>query len=99
MDKSNKQLRDILQAHTDVLRNRFHVDSLSVFGSVSKGSARPDSDIDILVRYHKTPGIFDFLDLKQYIEVIVGRPVDLVTEGALKRQLKNEIIREAVRVA
>jgi uncharacterized protein len=97
--KIDDHLRDALQSHRDVLHNRFHVESLSVFGSVSRGTAGPDSDIDILVRYHNTPGIFDFLSLKSYLETIVGRPVDLVTEGALKRQLKSGILQEAVRVA
>lgn len=99
MDKSCEQIRDILQSHTAELHNRFHIASLSIFGSVRKGVARPDSDIDILVRYHNTPGFFDFFNLKTYLEDIVGRPVDLVTEGALKKQLKDEILQEAVRVA
>ena len=81
------------------LKKRFSVESLAVFGSVGKGIAREDSDVDILVRYHKTPGIFGFLELKQYLEDIVGRPVDLVTEGALKKQLRNQILQEAIRVA
>ncbi|MBA3005651.1 MAG: nucleotidyltransferase family protein [Proteobacteria bacterium] len=99
MGKSDDQLRTAFQAHKDVLYNRFHVESLSIFGSVIRGTAQPDSDIDILVRYRNTPGIFDFLHLKQYLETIVGRPVDLVTEGALKKQLRDEIMHEAVRVA
>lgn len=81
------------------LKNRFSVESLAVFGSVGKGIAREDSDVDILVRYRKTPGIFGFLELKQYLEDIVGRPVDLVTEGALKKQLRKQILQEAIRVA
>lgn len=99
MGKIDDSLRAILQAHKDELHDRFHVESLSIFGSVSRGTARPDSDIDILVCYRNTPGIFEFLRLKQYLEGIMGRRVDLVTEGALKKQLKRGIIQEAIRVA
>lgn len=99
MGKIDDHIRGVLQSHKDELTERFHVESLSIFGSVSRNTARPDSDIDILVRYSNTPGIFDFLRLKQYLEAIVGRPVDLVTEGALKKQLKNGILQEAIRVA
>ena len=99
MGKIDDHIRGILQSHKNELNERFHVESLSIFGSVSRNTARPDSDIDILVRYSNTPGIFDFLRLKQYLEAIVGRPVDLVTEGALKKQLKNRIMQEAIRVA
>lgn len=99
MGKIDDPIRAVLQSHKDELHDRFQVESLSIFGSVSRGTARPDSDIDILVRYRHTPGIFEFLRLKQYLEGIMGRPVDLVTEGALKKQLKNGIMREAIRVA
>lgn len=99
MGKIDDHIREVLQSHRDELYERFHVESLSIFGSVSRGAARPDSDLDILVRYRNTPGIFEFLRLKQYLEILVGRPVDLVTEGALKKQLKNGILQEAIRVA
>jgi predicted nucleotidyltransferase len=89
----------LLSSHRTTLYEKFHVESLAIFGSVSKGLARPDSDIDILIRYKKTPGLFGFLDLKRYLEGIVGRPVDLVTEGALKKHLKEQILREAIDVA
>jgi len=75
------------------------VDTLGIFGSICRGEERKDSDIDILVRYKKTPGLFAFLDLKRYLEEIIGRPVDLVTEGALKKQLRETILREVIRVA
>jgi hypothetical protein len=89
----------IFSEHKAELYEKFQVESLAVFGSVSRGSAKSDSDIDILVKYQKTPGFFAFLELKQYLENIVGRPVDLVTEGALKKQLRDQIIKEAIRVA
>lgn len=95
----NENITKLFAAHKTTLHERFHVESLAIFGSVSKGSPRPDSDIDILVRYKKTPGLFAFLELKRYLEGIVGRPVDLVTEGALKKQLKEQILREAIDVA
>jgi predicted nucleotidyltransferase len=84
--------------HKDGIHKKFNVEYLSVFGSVAKETDRPDSDVDILVRYRETPGLFEFLNLKKYLEDVVGRPVDLVTEGALKKQLSKQITREAIRV-
>ncbi|WP_420842285.1 nucleotidyltransferase family protein [Desulfoprunum benzoelyticum] len=55
--------------------------------------------MDILVQFSQTPGIFEFLRLKQYLEDLLGKPVDLVTEGVLKKQLREGILREAVRVS
>lgn len=72
---------------------------MAIFGSISKGTAGVDSDIDILIKFKTTPGLFGFIDLKQYLEAILQRPVDLVTENALKKQLRDEILKDAVRVA
>ena len=92
------QIRDVLQARKNVLRERYQVESLFLFGSMCKGTQRPDSDIDLLVRYATTPGLFEFVSLKQYLEESLGQPVDLVTEGALREWMKNTILQEAVRV-
>lgn len=94
----DSQLIKAIEAHKDNLKERFSVDSLAIFGSVSKGPDGPDSDIDILIKFKTTPGLFGFIDLKQYLEAIFGRSIDLVTENALKKQLRDEILKEAVRV-
>ena len=99
MGKPDTDIIEIIQSHKDDLYGRFHVEALSIFGSESKGTARPDSDVDILVRYAKTPGLFSFLSLKHYLESILGKPVDLVTEGALKKSMRSGILKEAIRVA
>ena len=89
----------IIDAHKDEIKRKFSVESLAIFGSVSRGTEEPDSDIDVLVRFKTTPGIFGFIDLKQYLESVVGRPVDLVTDNALKPQLRDQILKDAIRVA
>lgn len=99
MSQLDQHLIKIFNDHKSEIKERFSVESLAIFGSVLKGTARPDSDIDILVHYRTTPGLLGFIDLKHYLELLVGRSVDLVTEKALKEQLRDEILKEAVRVA
>ena len=99
MSAIDNDILEKLAAHKDEIKEKYNVASLEIFGSFSKGTANKDSDIDLLVRFSKTPGIFSFLDLKRYLEDVLGRPVDLVTEKALKKQLREKIMREAVRVA
>lgn len=89
---------EILSRHLEEIRQRYDVDSLALFGSVVRGQADAESDLDILVEYAKTPGLFGFLDLKEYLETLFKRPVDLVTVNALKKQLREKILAEAVRV-
>jgi hypothetical protein len=88
----------ILAEHMGEIRQRFDVQSLAIFGSVVRGEARTDSDLDVLVTFRYPPGIFGFLDLKEYLEQLLFCPVDLVTEKALKKQLRENILREAVHV-
>jgi uncharacterized protein len=72
------------------------VSRLAVFGSILKGTARPDSDIDVLVEFlpgHKT---FDrFLDLSELLELELGRRVELVTPEALTLSIGRRILAEA----
>lgn len=89
---------EILSRHLEEIRQRYDVDSLALFGSVVRDQADAESDLDILVEYAKTPGLFGFLDLKEYLENLFKRPVDLVTVNALKKQLREKILAEAVRV-
>ena len=98
MNTLDQNFIDLFDAHKEEIKKKFSVQYLAVFGSVLKGTETPDSDIDILVRYQNSPGLFGFLDLKRYLESIVNRPVDLVTENALKKQLRDKIIKEAVHV-
>ncbi len=77
---------------------RFHVRSLSVFGSVVRGEARPDSDVDILVEFEPDApvGLFEFARLQRCLQEILGRKVDLATPMALHKALKKDILEEAV---
>jgi predicted nucleotidyltransferase len=84
-----------LRAHKTELENQ-GVKSLAIFGSVARGEAQRHSDIDILVEFSKPVGLFEFIGVKEYLESIVGRPVDLVTPDAIRPDMKAKIIREAV---
>lgn len=77
----------------------FGVKSLAIFGSVSRDEANPDSDVDLLVSFHGRPSFDGFMDLKFFLEDLLKRKVDLVTEGALKPRMRPVLEREAIRVA
>ena len=96
MDKDT--VLNIIAANSAEL-NWFGVSSLSIFGSVARGDARPDSDVDILVEFNRPIGVFEFLDLKEFLESILGQKVDLATPDSLKQQLRDQILKEAIRAA
>lgn len=69
---------------------------LAVFGSVARGTARPDSDIDMIVESPPATSSFEFLRFKQLLEHVLGRDVDLIDYGGLKSKIDDDIRREAV---
>jgi uncharacterized protein len=85
---------DILRSHQAELREA-GVKSLKLFGSVVRGEARPESDIDILVEFFRPVGLLAFLGLKHRLADLLGRPVDLVTPEALRSPLRDSILNEA----
>ncbi len=88
----------ILNDHRDEIR-AFGVASIAIFGSVARDEARPDSDIDVLVEFDRRPiGLFEFLDLKTYLEQILGVDVDLATPASLKERLRPSVERDVVNV-
>ncbi len=92
-----EQIIEILRMNRMLLR-RFHISSLSIFGSVARGDARQNSDVDILVEFEPGAaiGLFAFARLQKSLSELVGRPVDLVTPEALHKALKQNILKEAV---
>jgi len=79
------------------IRNNFGVKRLGIFGSFSRGEATDFSDVDILVEFEKGEKSFDnFMNLKFYLEDLLGREIDLVTTDALRPELKDEILKEVL---
>ncbi len=85
---------DILRSHRAELREA-GVKSLKLFGSVVRGEAGPESDLDILVEFSRPIGLLAFVGLKQRLAELLGRSVDLVTPEALKPPLRDGILNEA----
>jgi len=73
--------------------------SLGLFGSAARGDMAANSDIDVLVEF-SGPATFDgYMDLKDYLQDLLGRPVDVVTRKALRPALRARIAAEIVNVA
>jgi predicted nucleotidyltransferase len=69
----------------------FAVTKIGIFGSFSNDTYKEDSDIDLLVEFEKPIG-WKFFSLEIYLEKVLGRKIDLVTNNALKEQLKDNIL-------
>ncbi len=89
----------ILQKERKDLVDRYNVSALSVFGSVARDDARQDGDVDILVEFSHPVGLFQFIELQQRLEALLGSRVDLGTPRSLKPRIKEQVLQEAIRVA
>jgi predicted nucleotidyltransferase len=80
------------------LARRYGVTGLALFGSVVRESARPDSDVDILVTFDGPATSARYFGVQFFLEDLLGRRVDLVTDKALRPELRPYVEREAVHV-
>lgn len=96
MDK--EQALAILRDHKTILVQRFGVADIALFGSTARGEAAPDSDLDILVRFDGPATSKCYFGVQFYLEDLMGRPIDLVTDKALRPELRPYVEREAIHV-
>jgi predicted nucleotidyltransferase len=91
------EILQTLAAHRDEL-TQMGVKTMAVFGSVARDEARLDSDVDILVEFQGPATFNGYMDLKFFLEDLLGRSVDLVTRKSIRPRLKTSIEREALYV-
>ncbi|MBC8335986.1 MAG: nucleotidyltransferase family protein [Anaerolineales bacterium] len=87
-----------------IKENRAHltilgVKSLSLFGSVARGEARENSDVDMLVEFEGKVTFDRFMDTKFFLEDLLGVSVDLVMPQTLRPQIKPYIMQDLIHVA
>jgi predicted nucleotidyltransferase len=93
-----QEVLDRLASHRPEL-TELGVKSLALFGSVARNQASPDSDVDLLVTFDRPVGLFHFARVRRRLAEILGSPVDLVTEDALRAEMREQILRHLVRAA
>ncbi|HTG37123.1 MAG TPA: nucleotidyltransferase family protein [Thermoanaerobaculia bacterium] len=92
-------IEEILQGKREEIleiAKRHGADQVRVFGSVARGEARPDSDIDFLVRPGSKTSAWFPAGLVLDLEALLGRKVDILTENALHWYIRDRILSEAV---
>ncbi|MDE2887405.1 MAG: nucleotidyltransferase family protein [Gemmatimonadota bacterium] len=88
----------LLRAHKATLVQRFGVVDLALFGSIVRNQDTGDSDVDILVKFDSPATSRRYFGVQFYIEDLLERPVDLVTDKALRKEMRPYIEREMISV-
>ena len=94
MSLASKDIFDILEQNRERLRS-FGVRQLGLFGSFARGENTESSDLDFLVEF-ETKSFDTYIGLKQFLEELFGRRVDLVLPNTIKPRLRNRILTETV---
>jgi hypothetical protein len=90
-----KEIENILKKYRAHLKENYYVERIGLFGSFSRGEQTPESDIDIIVEFNGSVG-WKFFTLKDFLENILGRKIDLVTKNSLRDEMKAEILDQVI---
>lgn len=89
-------IKQVLKENLNLLREKYSVKSIGIFGSYLRGEQKQRSDLDVLVEFEKPIGLFKFLELEEYLGSLLKIKVDLVSRKALKPRIGKRILEETV---
>lgn len=95
--KNLEEIKKIIKKKQNILKKRYNVSSIAIFGSYARGEENKKSDIDLIVEFEKPIGL-KFFELADYLEKIIGIRVEIFTLNALKQKptlwkdIKEDII-------
>ena len=92
---TKEEIKETLKRFKPILREKYKVKEIGIFGSYVRGEESEESDVDILVEFAEPIG-WEFIDLVEYLEEIFGKRVHLATVRALNPQLREKILSEVV---
>ena len=92
------RIKHVLRKNKPSLKKQFKIKMLGIFGSYIRGDQKKNSDVDILVEFTQTPGLFDYIRVENRLSHILKKRVDLVMKGTLKPTIGKNIMREVVYV-
>lgn len=93
-----EEILDTLRAEMPNLEKSYHVKSLGVFGPYATGKNGPDSVLNLVVEYHKLPGLIGLAELEDHIGELLGVKVDLGPKDSLRPHVKDWVLSELVEV-
>jgi hypothetical protein len=99
MMMNRTQILRLLAERRQEIAARYGVKRFALFGSAARDELGVASDVDVLVEFAGPATFGAYMDLKFYLEDLLGLPVDLVTDKALRNELRPYVEKEMIRVA
>lgn len=98
MNKNLEQIRGVLERLEEQIRKEYKAEIIGLFSSYVRGEQKGESDVDVLVRFLEGATLFDFVGLADFLEETLAVKVDIVSERALRPELREQILKEVVAV-
>lgn len=92
------EIEKILSDQKPILRERFRVKEIGIFGSVVRGEQKETSDIDLLVEFEEPIGLIKYVGLQNFLSDKFGARVDLIAKSGLKPRISKQILKEVIYV-
>lgn len=89
---------DFLRQHKPIMKERFGVSDISLYGSFARDEAREDSDIDVVVKFGVKPTFRSYFGAQVYLEDVFGRSVDLARMHELRKEIRPYVERDLINV-
>jgi len=93
-----EEIKSEIRKSMPILRDKYKVKTIGMFGSYISGEQGKRGEIDILVDFYETIDLFTFIELEEFLSEKLGIRVDLVMKDTLKPRIRDSILKEAVRV-
>ena len=91
-----EEIKKILKENEIILKDRFKVKEMGIFGSYLREEQKKRSDLDILVEFEEPISLLEFVALERHLSELIGVKVDLVMKTALKPRIGKHVLREVI---
>jgi predicted nucleotidyltransferase len=96
--KKIEKMRKILKILKNEIVKTYKAEIIGIFGFYARGEQRENSDMDLLVRFLEGATLFDLVGLADFLEEKCKVKIDIVSEGAIREELKDQILKEVVAI-
>src|SRR3989338_8726076 len=90
------KIKEMLKKHKEELRQKYGVNKIGIFGSYARGEQKKTSDVDVLVKFRPNATLFDLVGAGNFLEEKLKIKVDIVSEGGIRQELKDTILKEVI---
>ncbi len=93
--KTAAEIKCQLNSLMPILREKYHVDSIEIFGSYVRSEQNKKRDLDLLITFSEPYSLWEFIDVKEFLTKKLHINVDLVPKDSIKPMIKDRILQEA----